>query len=103
MATVGRESTLTDTALHAAPKLPAGFKWDLRKAFTGGFLLVLLPAEGYTWNFPLSRPDSPLDAAFYATPLKNPRDVEELESAAKRVLAESLGPTCIIKPKVRKL
>ena len=94
---------MTDTVSPALPKLPPGFKWDIRKAHNGGFLLVLLPAEGYTWNFPLSRPGSPLDAAFYAVHLKNPRDAEELESAAKRVLSESLGPTCVIKPKVRKL
>lgn len=82
--------------------LPEGFKWDIRKSTAGGYLLVLLPADGYTWDFPLSNPYSEPTMAFYYAKVKNPKDKEQLYAAAREVLSVSLGPTTVIKPKVRR-
>lgn len=87
-----------------APKLPEGFQWDLRKVpGASGYILVLMPAEGYTWDFPLHNPNAKPTMACYSRGIKNPKAEGALVEAAKLLLAEVLGPTTIIKPRVRKL
>lgn len=88
----------------SAPKLPPGFKWDLRKSVgASGYILVLLPAEGYTWDFPLHNPSAKPTMACYSRGIQNPKDAEALHETARLLLAEVLGPTTVLKPRVRKL
>lgn len=92
---------MNNIASSALPKLPPGFEWDLRTSSPGEYILVLIPAEGYEWAFPLN-PNTPRDAVYYVTSVRKPASSEDLEAAAKNLLVESLGPTRVLKPKVRK-
>lgn len=87
----------------STPKLPEGFKWHLRKSTRGGYLLVLIPAEGYEWNFPRCSQNAPVEDAYFFTWLKDPKASGAMEAGASKILRESLGSTTIVKPKVRKI
>ena len=82
--------------------LPEGFKWEIRKSTAGGYLLVLLPADGYTWDFTLCNPQAEPTMAFYYAYISDPKNDDQLTAAATTVLRTSLGPTTVIKPRVKR-
>jgi hypothetical protein len=87
----------------SAPTLPDGFKWGLKKSARGGYLLMLIPADGYEWSFPRNNPNAPNDDAYFFAWVQNPKAKGALAEAGTAILRESLGSTTIVKPKVRKV
>lgn len=84
-------------------KLPEGLKWGIQESTIGGYLLKIIPAEGYTWDFPLCNPNGPTDHPYFAVHLKNPRDKEQTANAQERLLEDAYASSRVLKPKVRRV